>query len=38
MIKNDQIIKLCLGVKPPYEKRVFRHMVKFWKRGILMGG
>ena len=38
MIKNDQIIKLCLGVKPPYEKMVFRHMVKFWKRGILMGG
>ena len=35
---NDKIIRSCLGVKPPYEKRGFRHMMKFWKTGILMGG
>ena len=27
--KNVQFLKLCLGVKPPYEKSRFRHMVKF---------
>ena len=37
-IKKEQITRLCLGVKPPYEKRVFRHMMKFWKIGILVGG
>ena len=37
-INREQMTKLCLGAKPPYEKRVFRHMMKFWKRGILMGG
>jgi len=31
-------MKLYLGVKPPLEKRVFRHMMKFWKTDILMGG
>jgi len=35
---NDEIIRSCLGVKPPYEKMGFRHMMKFWKTGILMGG
>ena len=34
----DEIIRSRLGVKPPYEKRGFRHMMKFWKTGILMGG
>jgi len=37
-IKKEQITRLCLGVKPPYEKMVFRHMMKFWKTGILVGG
>jgi hypothetical protein len=38
MIKKEQITRLCLGVKPPYEKRLFRHMMKFWKIDILVGG
>ena len=36
--KNDKNTRSCLRVKPPYEKRSFRHMMKFWKTGILMGG
>ena len=37
-IKKEQITRLYLGVKPPYEKMVFRHMMKFWKIVILVGG
>jgi len=36
--KNVQFLKSCLGVKPPYGKSRFRHRVKFWKMGVLMGG
>ena len=35
---NDKTTSSCLRVKPPYEKKGFRHMMKFWKTGILMGG
>jgi hypothetical protein len=38
MSKKAEFTKLCLGVKPPLEKRTFRHMMKFWKTGILVGG
>jgi hypothetical protein len=38
MANNDKTTSSCLRVKPPYEKRGFRHMMKFWKTGILMGG
>ena len=38
LTNNDEITRSCLGVKPPYEKRGFRHRMKFWKTGILMGG
>tara|TARA_B110000438_G_scaffold75313_1_gene75443 strand:+ start:836 stop:1009 length:174 start_codon:yes stop_codon:yes gene_type:complete len=40
-IKNPKKIhftKLCLSVKPPLEKRSFRHMMKYLKVVILMGG
>jgi hypothetical protein len=36
--KKEQFTKLYLGVKPPLQKSTFRRMVKFWKKGILMGG
>jgi len=26
---NDKVVRSCLGVKPPYGKRGFRHMMKF---------
>ena len=38
MANNDKTTRSCLRVKPPYEKIRFRHMMKFWKTGILMGG
>ena len=36
--KKVDFIKLCLSVKPPLEKRPSRHIMKYLKIVILMGG